>query len=119
MKLSSPLNPVVIAKEIEGFLIPSQMVSIQPVKPVMLEYLCLYLSQDFVAERLLVNYSGIAQRAITVEALSNFEIRIPSSNNQQLICNYYLNYRHLCNLRKKLEKEEENMMKYIFSELSR
>jgi hypothetical protein len=66
MKLYSPLNPVVITKETEGYLIPSQIVSIQPVKPVMPEYLCLYLSQDFVVERLLANYVGIAQRAITV-----------------------------------------------------
>jgi restriction endonuclease S subunit len=119
MKLSSPLNPVVITKETEGYLIPSQMVIIQLVKPVMPEYLCLYLSWDFVAERLLVNYSGIAQRAVTVEALSNLEIRIPSPNNQQLICDYYQNYHCLCNLRKELEKEEKNMMKYFFIELSR
>jgi restriction endonuclease S subunit len=119
MKLYSPLNPVVITKETEGYLIPSQIVSIQPVKPVMPEYLCLYLSQDFVAERLLANYAGIAQRAITVEALSNFEIRIPSLKNQQIICGYYQNYRRLCDLRKELEKEEKSMMKYIFSELSK
>jgi restriction endonuclease S subunit len=119
MKLSSPLNPVVISKETEGYLIPSQMVSIELKKPVILDYLRLYLSQDFAVERLLVNYSGIAQRAITVESLSNFEVRIPSSKNQQIICDYYQNYRRLCDLRKEMEKEEKNMMKYIFSELSK
>ncbi|MDR0313331.1 MAG: restriction endonuclease subunit S [Treponema sp.] len=119
MKLSFPLNPIVITKEMEDFLIPSQMVSIQLVKPVMPEYLCLYLSQDFVVERLLANYLGIAQRAITVETLSNFEIRIPSLKNQQIICDYHQNYGRLSDLRKELEKEEKNMMKYIFSELSK
>jgi restriction endonuclease S subunit len=118
MKLFSPLNPVVITRETEGYLFPSQMVSITPVKSVLPEYLCLYLTQDFVAKRLLANYFLIAQRAITVDSLLNLKVRIPSLKNQRLICDYNLNYRRLCRLRKELEKEEEAMMKYIFSVLS-
>ena len=119
MKLSSPFNPVVITKETEGYLIPSQMVTIKPVKQILPEYLCLYLSQDFVIERLLVNYFWIAQKAITVDSLSKLEIRVPPLKNQQVICEYYRNYRHLRHLREKLDKEEQTMMKHIFSVLSK
>lgn len=119
MKLSAPLNPTVITKETEGYLLPSQMVSIKPEKPILPEYLCFYLSQDFVAERLLANYFWIAQKAITVESLSNLEVKVPSLKNQQIICDFYQNHQHLCRLRKELEKEEQAMMKYIFSILSK
>ena len=119
MKLYAPFNPTVITEETEGYLFPSQMVSIRPVKSVLPEYLCLYLSQDFVAERLLANYFGIAQRAITVDSLLNLKVQIPSLKDQQIICDYNRNYRHLCRLRKELEEEEETMMKYIFSVLSK
>jgi len=119
MKLFSPFNPTVITEETEGYLFPSQMVSISPVKSVLPEYLCLYLSQDFVAERLLANYFWIAQKAITVDSLLNLKVRIPSLKNQQLISDYNRNYRRLCRFRKELEKEEETMMQYIFSVLSK
>ena len=119
MKLSFPFHPAVITKETEGFLIPSQMVSIKPAKPVLAEYLCLYLSQNFVAEYLLSNYFWIAQKSITVESLANLQIRIPPLKNQQAICEYHQTYLHLCALKKKLEKEEETMMKHIFSVLSK
>ena len=119
MKLFSPFNPIVITRETDGYLFPSQMVSISPVESVLPEYLCLYLSQDFVAERLLANYFGIAQRAITVDSLLNLQVRIPSLKNQHIICDYNRNYRRLCRFRKELEKEEETMMKYIFSVLSK
>ncbi|MDR0448123.1 MAG: restriction endonuclease subunit S [Treponema sp.] len=119
MKLFFPFNPVVITKETEGYLIPSQMVSVEPGKSVLPEYLCLYLSQDFVAERLLVNYFGIAQRAITVKSLLNLEIKVPSLKKQHTICDYYKSYHQLCQLRKKLEQEEPTMMKFIFSILSK
>jgi restriction endonuclease S subunit len=119
MKLYAPFNPIAITKETEGYLFPSQMVSISPVKSILPEYLCLYLSQDFVAERLLANYLGIAQRAITVDSLLNLKVRIPSLKDQQIMCDYNRNYRHLCRLRKELEKEEETMMKHIFSVLSK
>jgi restriction endonuclease S subunit len=118
MKLFAPFNPAVITKETEGYLIPSQMVVIKPDKRILPEYLRFYLAQDFVSEHLLAKYFWIAQKAITVEALSNLEVRIPSLKNQQLICDYYQNYRHLCRLRVELEKEEKSMMKYIFSVLS-
>ena len=119
MKLYAPFNPIVITEETEGYLFPSQMVRISPTKSVLPEYLCLYLSQDFVAERLLANYFGIAQRAITVDSLLNLQVRIPSLKNQHMICDYNQNYRRLCRFRKELEKEEETMMKYIFSVLSK
>jgi len=115
MKLFAPFNPIVITKETECYLFPSQMVSIKTIKSVLPEYLCLYLSQDFVAERLLANYFWIAQKAITVESLLNLKIEIPSLKNQQLICDYNQNYRNICKLRKELDKEEQNMMKYVFS----
>ena len=119
MKLYAPFNPIVITKETEGYLFTSQMVSIRPVKSVLPEYLRLYLSQDFVAERLLANYFGIAQRAITVDSLLNLKVQIPSLKNQHIICDYNQNYRRLRRFRKELEKEEETMMKYIFSVLSK
>jgi len=119
MKLSAPLNPTVITEKTESYLIPSQMVSIKPEKMILPEYLCFYLSQDFVAERLLANYFWIAQRAITVESLSNLEIKVPSLKNQQLICDFYQNHQYLCRLRKELDKEEQTMMKHIFSVLSK
>jgi len=119
MKLSAPLNPTVITKETEGYLIPSQMVTIIPKKTILPEYLRFYLSQDFVAERLLANYFWIAQRAITVESLSNLEVRVPSLENQQIICDFSQNHQYLCRLRKELEKEEQAMMKYIFSLLNK
>jgi restriction endonuclease S subunit len=119
MKLYAPFNPIVITEETEGYLFTSQMVSIRPVKSVLPEYLCLYLSQDFVAERLLANYFGIAQRAITVDSLLKLQVRIPSLKNQHIMCDYNRNYRRLCRFRKELEKEEETMMKYIFSVLSK
>ena len=119
MKLSAPFNPVVITEEAEGYLFPSQMVSITPEKSVLPEYLSLYLSQDFVAERLLADYFWIAQRAMTVNSLSNLEIRVPSLKNQHTICDYYQNYRHLRQLRMEQDKEEQTIMKYIFSMLSK
>ncbi len=119
MKLFSPFNPIVITKKTEGYLFPSQMVSIRPNKHILSEYLCLYLTQDFVAERLLTNYFLIAQRAVTVDSLLNLEVRLPSLKNQHLICDYNQNYHQLCSLRKELVKEEQTMMKYIFSVLSR
>jgi len=119
MKLFSPFNPVVITKETEGYLFPSQIVSIKPKKLVLPEYLCFFLSQDFVAKRLLTNYFGIAQRAVTVDSLLNLEVRVPSLKNQQIICDYNQNYHYLCRLRKELDKEEQTMMKYIFSLLSK
>jgi hypothetical protein len=118
MKLFAPFNPIVITEETEGYLFPSQMVCIRPIKSILPEYLCLYLSQDFVAERLLGNYFWIAQRAITVDSLLNLKVRIPSLKNQQIICDYNRNYHCLCRLRKELDKEEQTMMKYIFSILS-
>jgi len=119
MKLFFPFNPIVITKETEGYLFPSQMVSIKPIKPILLEYLCFYLSQDIIAEQLLTNYFWIAQRAVTVDSLLNLKIKIPSIKKQQVICNYYQNYHYLNRLRKELEKEEKIMMKYIFSMLSK
>ena len=119
MKLFSPFNPVVITKETEGYLFPSQMVCIKPIKPILLEYLCFYLSQDFVAKYLLTNYFWIAQKAVTVDSLENLEVRVPSLKNQQMICDYNQNYRRLCRLRKELDKEEQAMMKYVFSVLSK
>ena len=119
MKLSAPFNPIVITKKTEGYLIPSQMVIIELKKSILAEYLRLYLSQDFVAECLLANYFWIAQKAITVDSLSNLEVKVPSLKNQQAICDCYQNYHHLCQLRKKLDKEEQAMMKYIFSVLSK
>ena len=119
MKLSAPFNPMVITGETEGYLFPSQMVSIRPNKTVLPEYLSLFLSQDFVAERLLADYFWIAQRAITVSSLSNLEIKVPSLNNQQAICDFYQDYRHIRQLRMELDKEEQTMMKYIFSMLSK
>ena len=95
------------------------MVSIRPGKPVLPEYLSLYLSQDFVAEHLLADYFWIAQRAITVNSLSNLEIKVPLLKNQQIICDYYQNYRNIRQLRMELDKEEQAMMKYIFSMLSK
>ena len=118
MKLFAPFNPVVITKETEDYLFPSQMVSIKPLVPILPEYLCLYLSQGFVAECLLANYSLIAQKAVTVDSLSNLEVKVPSLKNQEKICEYYRNYNHLCRLRKELEKEEQIMAKHIFSTLS-
>jgi len=118
MKLFSPFNPTVITKETEGYLFPSQMVSIRPTKPILPEYLCLYLSQDFVAKYLLVNYFWIAQRAITIDSLLNLEVKVPSQKNQQIICDYHHHYHNLCQLRKALKKEEQAMMKHIFSLLS-
>jgi len=119
MKLFSPFNPVVITKETEGYLIPSQMVSIEPVRLVLAEYLALYLSQDFVSDRLLANYFWIAQKAITVESLSKLEIRVPSLKKQHIICDYYQNYRYIRQLRDELDKEEQAMMKHVFSVLNR
>ena len=119
MKLSFPFNPVVITEETEGYIFPSQMVSIKPAKSILPEYLCLYLSQDFVAERLLANYFWIAQRAITVDSLLNLEVRVPSLKNQRIICDYYQNYHHVRRLREELDKEEQAMMNYIFSVLSK
>jgi restriction endonuclease S subunit len=118
MKLFSPFNPVVITRETEGYLFPSQMVCIWPVKSVLPEYLCLYLSRDFVTKRLLANYFWIAQRAITVDSLLNLEVRVPSLKNQRIICDYYQNYRYIRRLREELDKEEQAMMRYIFSILS-
>ena len=119
MKLFAPFNPIVITKETEGFLIPSQMVWIKPGKKVLAEYLCFYLSQDFISRRLLENYFWIAQRAITIDSLSNLKIRVPSVKTQKVICDYYSNYRNLCRLRKELDKEEQKNMKYVFSVLSK
>jgi len=119
MKLFSPFNPVVITKETEGYLFPSQMVSIKLVKPVLPEYLCLYLSQGFVTKHLLANYFWIAQKAITIESLANLKIRVPSLKDQHIINDYYQNYLRLCRLRRELEKEEQDMMKYVFSVLSK
>ena len=119
MKLFSPFNPVVISKETEGLLFPSQMVSIRPMKTVLPEYLCLYLSQEFVSECLLANYFWIAQKAITVDSLANLKIRIPSLKNQQIICDCYQNHCQLRKLRENLVKEEQTMMRYILSKLSK
>ena len=119
MKLFAPFNPIVITKETEGFLIPSQMVIIKPGKAILPEYLRLYLSQDFVTKYLLANYYWIAQKAITVDSLLNLEVRIPPPKSQQAICDYYQNHLHLCQLRNDLAKEEQTIMNYIFSLLSR
>ena len=119
MKLFAPFNPIVITKEAEGYLVPSQIVIIEPDKSILADYLRLYLSQDFVAKYLLANYFWIAQKAITVESLFNLEVIIPSLKNQQLICDFYRNHRHLSSLRRDLEREEKAMMKHIFSILSR
>ena len=119
MKLFSPFNPVVITRETEGYLFPSQMVSIRLKERVLPEYICLYLSQDSVSKRFLENYSGIAQRAITVDSLLNLKVKVPSLEKQQLICEYSQNYKLLCRLRRDLEKNEQVMMKHIFSELSK
>ena len=119
MKLFSPFNPVIITKETEGYLFPSQMVSITPGKTILPGYLCHYLSQGFVSDYLLANYSLIAQKAVTVDSLSNLEIEIPSLKNQQIICDCYQNHNRLSNLRKELDKEEQIMMRHIFSVYSK
>jgi len=119
MKLFFPFNPVVITRETEGYLFPSQIISIKPNKHIIPEYLCFYLSQESVAKRLLENYFWIAQRAITVDSLSNLKIKVPSLEKQRLICEYNQNYKYLCRLRKELERNEQDKMKYIFSELNK
>jgi len=119
MKLFFPFNPVVITKETEGYLFPSQIISIKPNKHIIPEYLCFYLSQESIAKRLLENYFWIAQRAITVDSLLNLKIKVPSLEKQQLICDYNHNYKYLCRLRRDLERKEQDMMKYIFSELNK
>jgi len=119
MKLSFPFSPVVITEETEGYVFPSQMVRITPAKSILPEYLCFYLSRDFVAERLLANYFWIAQKAITVDSLLNLEVRVPSLKNQRIICDYYRNYLHIRRLREELDKEEQVMVNYIFSVFSK
>ena len=119
MKLFSPFNPVIITKETEGYLFPSQMVKIKPSNFILPEYLCLYLSQGFVTDCLLENYSLIAQKAITVDSLSNLEIKVPSQKRQRIICDYYQNYHHILRLREDLAREEQAMMKYVLSEYSK
>ena len=119
MKLFAPFNPIVITMETEGYLFPSQMVSIKPLESILPEYLRIYLSQEFVADCLLANYTLIAQKAVTVDYLSNLEVRIPSLEKQKIICDYYGNFRHLSQLRKDLEKEEKAVMKHVFSVFSK
>jgi hypothetical protein len=119
MKLSWPFNPTLVTAETENLVVPSQMAVIRPRSSVMPEYIRLYLSQERIAGRLLANYALIAQRAVTIQTLSNLSMEIPSWENQKRIYEYYRNYNNLRGLREELNREEQKMMTYIFSVLSR
>jgi hypothetical protein len=118
MKLSYPLNPVLVTKETENLVVPSQMAVIIPHhNAVMLEYIRIYLSQKAVAERLLSNYALIAQKGVTIQTLANLDVEIPSIENQRHICGFYTICNRLHMLRADLELQEQKRMQYIFSML--
>jgi hypothetical protein len=119
MKLSYPFNPVLVTAETENLLVPSQMAIIRLRAAVMPEYIRIYLSQERIAGRLLSNYALIAQKGVTIQTLSNLRMEIPSRKNQRRICEYYSNYNNLRCLREQLDREEQKMMRYIFSTLSK
>jgi hypothetical protein len=119
MKLFYPFNPALVTAETENLVVPSQMAVIRLRGSVMPEYIRLYLSQETVAERLLSNYTLIAQKGVTIQTLSNLRMEIPLKENQIRICEYYSGYNNLRCLREELDREERKMLTCIFSTLSK
>ncbi|GHV11452.1 hypothetical protein FACS189491_02710 [Spirochaetia bacterium] len=119
IKLSAPLNPVLITEQNEGMVIPSQMAAIEIQDGILPEYIRVYLSRKSVADQLLANYVVIAQRGITINSLMNLGIEVPSLKNQRLICACYENVCKKHQLRNELDQQEQKMMNYIFLSLSK
>jgi hypothetical protein len=119
IKLSAPFNPCLVTQEAEGLIIPSQMAVIKIHGDMLPEYICFYLAQEHIARHLMSDTTGIAQRAITISVLANLEIGVPSKKNQKLICDFYKTICMKRQLRNELDKQEQEMMKYVFSRLTK
>jgi hypothetical protein len=119
IKLFFPFNPCLVTQEAEGLIMPSQMAAITVYADVLPEYICFYLSQEHIARQLMSHTTGVAQRAITISVLADLEIVIPSKKNQRLICDFYKTICTKRQLRNDLDKQEQEMMKYVFSKLTK
>ena len=87
LRLFSPLCPVLIGKETEGFVIPSQLAVLNVTKPevILPSYLRWYLSQREMQERVLFEEGGTAQKTIKVGTIMDLVITVPDIEIQKNI----------------------------------
>lgn len=87
LRLFSPLCPVLIGKETEGFVIPSQLAVLKVTNPevILPSYLRWYLSQREMQERVLFEEGGTAQKTIKVGTIMDLVITVPDIETQKNI----------------------------------
>lgn len=87
LRLFSPLCPVLIGKETEGFVIPSQLAVLKVTSPevILPSYLRWYLSQREMQERVLFEEGGTAQKTIKVGTIMDLIITVPDIETQKNI----------------------------------
>ena len=87
LRLFSPLCPVLIGKETEGFVIPSQLAVLKVTNPevILPSYLRWYLSQREMQERVLFEEGGTAQKTIKVGTIMDLVITVPDIEIQKNI----------------------------------
>ncbi|GHV79710.1 hypothetical protein AGMMS49944_15010 [Spirochaetia bacterium] len=114
IKLFTPLNPVVVQKGQEGFVIPSQMAGITVKKDVYPEYLQYFLSLPETGIYLLSRTSGAVMRSISVKTLSELPLDIPPLKQQEQFCSLYRLHRRKKALTEKLAAIEDEKMLAVF-----
>jgi hypothetical protein len=117
IKLFTPLNPVVIQKGQEGFVIPSQMAGITVKKEVHPEYLQYFLSLGATETWLLSRTSGTVMRSISVKTLSELVLDIPPLKRQEQFCSLYRLHRRKKALAEKLAAGEDEKIRAIFEKI--
>ena len=80
VRLSTPINPVLIGDGQEGLLMPSQIAAIRVKEntPVLPGFLRWFLSQKSILDALQAAEHGTAQRTIKVKSLLDLDICVPS-----------------------------------------
>jgi hypothetical protein len=119
IKLFTPLNPVVIQKGEEGFIIPSQMAGITVKKEVHPEYLQYFLSLEETNRYLLSRASGAVMRFISIKTLSELVLDIPPLKQQEQFCSLYRLHRRKKALTKELAALEDERIRAIFETIGR
>ena len=108
LRLFSPLCPVLIGKETEGFVIPSQLAVLKVTNPkvILPSYLRWYLSQREMQERVLFEEGGTAQKTIKVGTIMDLVITVPDIETQKNIVKIDILSRKREQLYKKLIMQE-------------
>ena len=87
IRLSFPMNPVLIDHRTRGLLVPSQLavIRVKSTEQILPDYLRVFLTQRSVQDIILNQENGSAQKSIKVKTISHLEIPIPDLSTQSKI----------------------------------